>query len=309
VSFRGKQTEYRLALIPLGGFVRVAGMAPADFPPHDLAFFTNRPAWQRLLVVGGGSITNWLFAFLLLTGLYAYGHRVPTGQPVVEEVTGRNAALSGFLPGDRVLAVDDAPLSTWTELRRTLLSSRDRPARVRVLRRSTELNLLLRPGPDGHIGLTPQSRVERFPAGQALSLAFRMTGEIVAGTFRDLRGLLQGTGEAQLVGPVGIITETAEAARRDLLSLCFMLVQISLALALMNLLPLPALDGGRLVFILIAVIGRRPVGARVEMIIHGLGLLALLGLLAVTTLREIGLFTKTPASAPTSPATHSSVPR
>ena len=289
VSFRGGRTEYRLSLVPLGGYVRIAGMAPGDgLHPGDASSFNARPAWQRALVLFSGPAMSWAFAFLLLASLYAEGFRVTTGEPVVEEVRGRRAAASGLLPGDRILAVDGVDISTWGEVAQALAGRPRQAVELRIVRNDVELLLTAHPGADGKLDVLPESRVVRFPVGEALGLAFKKTGELALGMLTDMRQWLSGTGEAQLTGPVGLVSETVEAVRKDLLSLLFMLVQISLALSLMNLLPLPALDGGRLLFVGLEAVRRRRVDVRVEAGVHAVGALALLGMVAWLSWSELG---------------------
>jgi len=288
VSFRVEQTEYRLSLVPLGGYVKIAGMAPGDFPPDDPAGFYRRPAWQRALVLVAGPVANWAFAFLLLSSLYAVGYRVETGEPVVEEVRGRRAAASGLLPGDRILAVEGAEVSSWSEVVQALAARPKQPVALRVLRSDVELVLTAQPRADGKLDLRPESREVRLPVTQAVPLAFVKTVELTAAMLGDLRDLVANEGEAQLTGPVGIVGETVEAVRKDVLSLLFMLVRISLALALMNLLPVPALDGGRLVFVVVSALRGRPVDVRVEAVVHAVGMLALLSLVLWLSWGEIG---------------------
>jgi regulator of sigma E protease len=295
LSYRGPQTEYRLSMIPLGGYVRIAGMAPGDFPPDDPASFMARPAWQRLLVLVAGPVTNWGFAAALLAALYAVGFSVPTGEPVIEEVRSRVAAAAGLLPGDRVLEVEGDAVASWSELTRSLAARASQTVDLKVKRNDVELMLSARLGPDGLPGLIPRSRVQRYPAW----LAVGKTWDITVGMLSDLRDFLGGHSEAQLIGPVGIVTDTVEAVRTGSLQLVFILVQISLGLSVMNLLPLPALDGGRLLFVLLGVVRRRPVDVRIEAVTHALGVLALLGMLVWISWGEIGKLL--PRGSPSAP--------
>jgi regulator of sigma E protease len=248
----------------------------------------NRPAWQRFLVILAGPMVNWILAVVLLAGLFTVGHRVPTGEPVVEEVSGAPAAAAGLMPGDRVIAVNGRPVANWDELRAAVGARRGQPIELRVQRRGGELTLTARPGPDGRLGITAESRLERYRVAQAIPLAFETSGRILADTLVGLGQLFRGGGKVELLGPIGIVSETAEAASLGLTYLFGILVQISMVLALMNLLPLPALDGGRLAFICVAMIRRRPVSPKIEAVVHGVGLILLLGLLLFATYGDIG---------------------
>lgn len=297
LSYRGRQTEYRLSLVPLGGYVRIAGMGLGDDSPDDPASFRARPLWQRLAVLLAGPLLNWLLAFGLLASLYSFGFRVPTDEPVLEEVRGPKAAAAGLMPGDRVLAVGAVEVERWGELTRALSAHAGRTVTIRVLRNEVELALTARLGPEGGLLITPLSRVVRFPPGEALGLAFLKTFAVIGSLLDDLRGWVLGRGEAQPLGPVALVAQAVEAARRDAISLLQLLVILSLGVAVLNLLPLPALDGGRVGFLLVAALRRRALDPQVETVVHGVGALALLLFVGWLTWREVG-----PALAPGDPA-------
>ena len=271
--YRGRLTEYRLSLVPLGGYVRIAGMAPGDFPPDDPASFQARPWWQRVLVLLAGPVSNWLFAFLLLAALYLVGFRIPSGEPVIEEVRGKTAMAAGLYEGDRVLAVDGKPVSTWSELTQAQ-AQKSGEVEIKVRRSEVERIFKARSGAAVAKEIIAESSVVRLPVGEAISQAFFNTLKVAGGMLVTLREWIFGKGEGKLIGPVGVVGEAVEAARTGFDSLLAMLVFISIALSLMNLLPLPALDGGRVAF--------------VEAVVHALGVLALLVLVVALSWREIG---------------------
>lgn len=289
LAWHGKRTEYRLSALPLGGYVRIAGMAPGDGTAEDdPESYANHPAWQRFLVILAGPAVNWAFAVLLLAALYTIGIRVGTNRPVVEEVAGAPAAAAGLMPGDRILAIDDQPIQSWSEVARNIEARRGRPMQIRVARGGAELTLTATAGPDGRLGIAGESRIERYPLGRSLSLALVKSGEVLVDAIEGLRQLVLRTGNAgQLMGPVGIVSQTVDAVSKEFFRIFWILVQISLVLALMNLLPIPALDGGRLLFILVAMVRRRPVDPKVEAVVHGVGFLLLLALLAYVTYGDI----------------------
>lgn len=305
LSFHTRRTEYRLSLLPLGGYVRIAGMAPGDgTAADDPASFLNRPAWQRFLVILAGPAINWLFAFLLLASLFMAGMQRPSEDPVIGRVAdGSPAAVVGLQPGDRIAWIDGQEIGSWPDMVAAIKKHVGQPMPVRIERDGREIVLTPKIGPDATLGIVPKLQTVQLGFGDAVSTAFFTTGEVVQKTLAALGQMLRGRGQAQLVGPVGIVSETVEAARTGAQSLAGVLVMISLALALMNLLPLPALDGGRLVFIAIAMVRRRPVDAKVEAVIHGIGLLLLLGLVLYATYGDIGRqFSKLRAPPPPAPS-------
>ena len=304
LTFQGKKTEYTLSLVPLGGYVRIAGMAPGDGTPEDSPeSFVNKPAWQRFLVLLAGPAINYVFAFALLTVLFMIGFQVATKEPLVGQVLdGTAAASAGILPQDRVLAIDGSPVNTWAEMTAGIQAHKSRPMELKLSRNGAELNLTATPSAEGRLGIAPATTMERYAFSEAAPLALFKTGQVVKETIENVAMLFRGKGEAQIMGPVGIVSQTVAAARLNGLAFFAIIVQISLALAVMNLLPIPALDGGRLLFITLAMIRRKPVNARVEAVVHGVGVLVLLGLMAYATFGDIGRSLKRgsePQNAPT----------
>lgn len=307
LSWHGRRTEYRIALLPLGGYVRIAGMAPGDgTAPDDPASFANRPAWQRFLVILAGPFVNWLFAFLLLAALLVSGMEQPVSEPIVGAVAaGSPAASAGLQPGDRILQIDGVPLETWFQMTEQIRGHRGRAMPMVIERSGQRFEPTAAIGGNGTLGIRPSTQRVQYPVAEALPLAFRQTGQVVLGTLEAIGSLVRGRG-GQVMGPVGIVSETVEAVKAGLTQLFQMLVLISMALAFMNILPLPALDGGRLVFIVIAMIRRRPVSPQAEAVVHAIGFLVLIGLLLFATMGDIGRQLRTRSAPPTqSPQTQS----
>jgi regulator of sigma E protease len=290
LTYQPGETEYRLSALPLGGYVRIAGMVPGDGTAEDApGSFANKPAWQRFLVILAGPFVNWLFAFLLLTALFMVGFQVATKEPIVGTVVEATpAAASGLRPGDRLEAIDGVPLATWAQMTAAIVAHKSKPMEIAVRREGKEVRLTAIPTAEGKLGISPATTLERYPLGEAAPLAFQKTGQVLRETIASVASLFRGGQDAQIMGPVGIVSQTVEAARANLLALLAIMVHISLALSLMNLLPIPALDGGRLLFIFIAMVRRRPVNARVEAVVHAVGMLLLLGLMAYATFGDIG---------------------
>ncbi len=290
LTVRGKKTLYRVGLLPLGGYVRIAGMVPGDgTDQEDPASFMNKPAWQRFLVILAGPVVNWLFAFLLLSFLLLAGLPRQSSAPVLGSIAdGSSASAVGLHPGDRVVAVNGAKTESWGDIQKAINAHRGSPMRIEVERAGRSLVFNATTGADGMLGVSPALEKVRYPFPEALGVAFLQTGRVIGSAVEGIIGLVRGEQKAELVGPVGIVSETVQAAKMSATHLFSILVVISLALALMNLLPLPALDGGRLVFITIAMVRRRPVNPRLEAAIHAVGLLLLFGLILYATWGDIG---------------------
>ena len=292
VLLRGQrgETEWAVSAVPFGGYVKIAGMgAGEEIDPADAGAYANQAAWRRFLVILAGPAMNYLFAVGLAAAMLAtMGFREPDPAPVVGEVVAGGAAeRAGLQPGDRVLSVDGRPVESWSALVAEVVAHPGRPARLSVQRGAGgPLELVATPDPVGgvgRIGVGQAARVVRASPAEALLAGARLTnqraGEILAG----LGQMVTCRQRAELRGPVGIAQEMAKSARAGAAPFVTIVWFISIALGLFNLLPLPALDGGRLVFLVYEIVTRRRVNQRVENIVHTAGFVALFGLLLAVT--------------------------
>jgi regulator of sigma E protease len=294
-SGRRGQTEWCLSALPLGGYVRIAGMAPGeDVDPADSSAYANQPAWRRLLVILAGPAMNYVAAVALATALIASLGR-PQADPSAtagEVLPGSPAEQAGLRAGDRILSVAGKPVEGWAAL---VAEVRGHPAQeieIEVRRTGAPpdappTSLRARPedvGGVGRLGLAPSVVAVRAPPGEALLLGAQRTnakaGEILAG----LGQVITRKQRAELRGPVGIAQEMARSAKAGAAPFLVMVWFISIVLALFNLFPIPALDGGRLIFLVYEIVTRRRVNQRVEATVHLIGFLALIGLLLAVTL-------------------------
>jgi len=286
------ETEWAVSAVPFGGYVRIAGMNPGeDIPAGDTSAYANQPAWRRFAVIVAGPAMNYVFAVLLAVALIAtFGFREPDPTPTVGEVIpGSPAEQAGLQPGDRVVDVDGQPVETWRDLVAAVVARPGRAVAFRVRRgdAAEPITVTATPadqGGRGRLGVGPALREVRAAPGQALRHGFRITnekgGEILAG----LGQMVTGRQRAELRGPIGIAEEMAKSARAGAAPFLTMVWFISIVLALFNLLPIPALDGGRLVFLVYEIVARRRVDQRVESFVHLVGFVLLFGLLLAVTL-------------------------
>ncbi|HET9595410.1 MAG TPA: M50 family metallopeptidase [Anaeromyxobacteraceae bacterium] len=289
-------TEWAVSAVPFGGYVKIAGMGPGDdVAEGDAGAYANQPAWRRFLVILAGPGMNYLFA-VLLAGAMLATLGLPEGDPapvVGRVVAGGAAERAGLRAGDRVASVDGRPVDSWAALVAEIVAHPGQPARLAVERAGSTLEITATPdseGGTGRLGIEQSRRMVKASAGQAFLAAARLTnaraGEILAG----LGQMVTGRQKAELRGPLGIAQEMARSARAGAGQFVGIVWFISIALALFNLLPVPALDGGRLVFLVYEIVTRRRVNQRVEGIVHLAGFVALFGLLlAVTIFGDLGL--------------------
>lgn len=288
-------TEWAVSALPLGGYVRIAGMTPGEeIDPADAGAYCNQPAWRRFLVIAAGPGMNYVAALVLGVVLaLTVGFPQPAAGPVVgEALPGSPAAAAGLRPGDRVVAVDGAPVSTWQELVAQVMARPGKPMRLTLERDGAAVTVEATPRDDGgvgRLGVAQGSRLVRAPGfTAAVAQSFASTNERAGAVLAGLGQMITGKQKAELRGPVGIAQEMARSARQGAARFLGMVWFISIVLALFNLLPVPALDGGRLVFLVYELVTRRRVNQRVENAVHLAGFVLLLGLiLAVTVFGDL----------------------
>ncbi len=286
-GFRRGETDYRLSAIPLGGYCKIAGFSPdepAAQDPNDQGSYANKPAWRRFLVIAAGPGVNYLLAFLLIAGLYTTRGFVDLSTTRVQVLPGRPAAAAGLHTGDRVLAIDGVKITSFNDVMRELRKA-DAPPRRRfeVDRGGEPLSLTVVPD-NGVIGVMQDKVLIRVRLAEALPRAARDVWALNVGTLQALWDIVRGRGGASLAGPIGIVKQASAEVKRGLAEFAGILANISVGLAIFNFLPVPALDGGRLVFLGIELLSGRKVNQRAETVVHLVGFLFLLALVLAVTL-------------------------
>jgi regulator of sigma E protease len=285
--------EYVVSALPLGGYVRITGMAPGDdVQPGDRTAYCNQPAWRRVLVLAAGPGANYLIAVVLAAFLLGtVGLPTPDGSPRVGEVVGAPAQQAGLRPGDRILSVAGAPVAGWSDQVAALQRQPGRTIDLVVERgegaAAERLTLPITPedrGGVGRVGVTPYAARVRLGPLDAVLQGFTRTNAAAVATLAMLKGMVTREQKAELSGPVGIARELVRGAQLGADRFLTIVWNISVALALFNLLPLPALDGGRLVFLAYELVTRRRVNEQVESYVHAAGFIALIALLLGVTL-------------------------
>lgn len=305
LKWRRGETDFTLGPIPFGGFVQINGMTLADeVAPDDKRSYPNRPAWQRFLTILAGPGTNYLTAIVIGIVLYtAAGVDVSTRWWTVGEITPGFDAQGKLETGDRVLAVDGKPIHIQYrgEPSEELFSdivhrSAGKPLALTVLRKEREVNVTVQPRFDEStqkyrlgIGLGSYEEEERVPVGfgGAIATSFYYPIDMTQRIGASLWDIITFKQKPEFLGPVGItdlIKKTVEVGWIRVLEL---LMLLNVYLGLFNLLPLPALDGGRLVFLAYEMGTRHRANPRVEATVHMVGIMCLLLLMVLVTYKDI----------------------
>ncbi len=306
-------TLYSVNLLPLGGFVKIKGEDSAAQGGQDNDSFASKPAWKKALVLIAGVGMNILIAFIFLSLSFGIGSRQPLDEStdmryvhsrfveVEQLVPGMPAQAAGIRIGDRITQLDNIVNPRLTQLQEYVNAHKNSPIKVTVSRLDKQEIIMVQPmvyPETGKAGLgisIAELGTVQYPWQLALyhgvvSTALGLKG-IFIGFFSLLKGLVVGNGVgADVAGPVGVAVMTGKVARLGAVYLLQFMALLSLNLAVLNILPIPALDGGRLLFVIIAAIMGRPVTPKIEQAVHGIGFLLLMGLVLLITLHDVGHF-------------------
>ncbi len=303
-------TEYVLSAVPLGGFVKMAGEDPDSEEPVDEAIsFSHQKLWKRCAIVLAGPVFNLLFAFAALTFInLAYGITLPNEVPEIGTVSEDSpAGRSGMLAGDVVKSIDGEPIATWKDLAEKIRGSEGRELAVVVLRDGGEQSLTVRPekresknmygeidgAPYYAVGILQALSTERkdVGVGEAVSEGFQRTvwliKTVVVGFYKMITFRISAS---ELGGPLLIGQAVSRQAEVGLEPLIALTAFISINLGVLNLLPIPVLDGGHLLFFLIEAVRQRPLDLRQREMAQQLGLAILICLMAFAFYNDIGRF-------------------
>ncbi|MGV2830240.1 RIP metalloprotease RseP [Myxosarcina sp. GI1(2024)] len=300
LRYQGSETEYAVRAFPLGGYVGFPDDDPdSSISPEDPNLLRNRPVLDRAIVISAGVIANLIFAYFLLVGQAAtVGFQEIDPQPgvlvpQVLEQTDSAAVQAGIQAGDVILKVGDRDLGESSEalekLRTTIQNSPERPLTLAIARDGKVMSLRVTPQPGrdgkGKIGvmLAPNGEVVRRRADSIVAAFTTSANEyqrIAQLTARGFWQLISNFGEnaEQVAGPVAIVAVGAELASNDVSNLFQFGALISINLAIINILPLPALDGGQLAFLAVEGIRGKPIPSKIQDSIMQTGLVLLLSL-------------------------------
>jgi regulator of sigma E protease len=288
---RGSDTEYQIALIPFLAYVQVAGMNPfEEVDPQDKGSYANASLTARVATVFGGPLANYLFASVLaFIAFAAFGE--PEFSTTVDVLPDTPAAASEMQDGDKIIRVDGEQLKDFEHMRKLILAHPEQPIVISVLRNGEERELTIVPaatGEDGggQIGVRPRRVYAPLALPEAAWRSVVYPAMVVEQLVRGLARMMTAEETPDVSGPVGIVKYGAQMVEAGPYEILAFLAMLSAYLGGFNLLPVPALDGGRLMFLGYEAVARRKPNARVEAHIHAVGLLMFLALVAVVTVQD-----------------------
>jgi regulator of sigma E protease len=378
-GFRKGATDYRVSMIPLGGYVRMAGDNPEENQPQNPDEFLSKPKWQRLLILVAGPVMNLVIAILFVTGLSMIAVPKPVGHPILGEVQANMpAAKAGLKVGDRITKIDGDSMNDFEDIRMSINMHPGDTLRVEVLRNGVPIAITLTPkkeetdyGPIGRAGIgswtdpvvaellpgsaalkagirpgdrivavngkpifrleeydlaaiavkgaaipleiqrgaerlkltipavkydpddpmrgvIPPYRLVKLSLPQAFAESVRYNLKMVRFTFNTLKRLVRGGGSMkELSGPITIARISGKVLKLGWLPLISLMAMISLQLGIMNLLPIPVLDGGHIFILLIEGVARRELSLPVKERIQQLGFAVLAVIMIVVMYNDV----------------------
>lgn len=291
-SLKRNGVEYSLRLFPLGGFVRMAGEQPDDLDNPE--GFNNRTPLEKIRVAFAGPFMNFVAAILIFIYSFAFIGIPQSMKEVVigGVIAGQPAARAGLIENDKVLEVNGTKVATWTEFTSIIKKSENKPLTLKLLRSNQIKYITVTPAnidkSGAKIGAYSQVRYEKQGILTSIKLGFVKTYQFTAQLLGGLVLLFTGgASAADLAGPVGITKMVGEAAQGGTLYLLAFTAFLSINLGILNLLPIPALDGSRIVFSAIEAVRRKPLAPEKEGFIHMLGFMFLMLLIIIVTYNDI----------------------
>lgn len=281
--------RYSVRLLPIGGFVSMAGEDEESENPNA---FCNKSVWRRILTIVAGPLTNILVGVLCMVILVVGGESL--GSTTVAQFRDGATSSSLLAAGDRITSVDGVPVHTGNELVYEIMNSGYEPIDITVIRNGEKLKLENVSFPTftesgatfGETDFMLYSEAKTF--GNVIKHAFFRSVSTIKMIWDSLVDMIGGRyGLEAVSGPIGITETVGEVAKSGGMDLLYLFVVLAINLGVVNLLPFPALDGGRLVFLIIEGIIGRPVNRKVEAYINAAGLFILLGFMVFICFKDI----------------------
>ncbi|MCX5657046.1 MAG: RIP metalloprotease RseP [Candidatus Omnitrophica bacterium] len=304
-SLKRKDTQYCISLIPVGGYVKMSGDSPSDRLSGEAGEYLSQPVRKRMMIVSAGPALNYLLAFFVFWLVFLVGNPVITTK-VGGIMKDYPAQIADIRPGDRIIKVGEKAVGNWEELTELIRKAKSETLDL-VIRREDKVNIVtVYPKKEkiknifgkeeevARIGITPSDEIIKikYPFFEAASLALSKLISLTRLTFKAIfRLLIGGMALKETVsGPLGIFYVTKFAAEMGIVTLLNLLAVLSASLAIFNILPIPVLDGGHILFLLIEKFRGKAVSLKTQERITQIGIAALIALMVFVSYNDLVRF-------------------
>lgn len=277
------ETKYTLRALPIGGYVQMEG---EDENSDDSRSFASVSILSRIAVIAAGAMMNFILAIILLSIIsFSVGQQTTTIDIVIPDTP---AQFAGIDSGDIILSIDNNEIKSWSNIITSIENSSEEEIDIDILRNEEILSFKLKPIiKDGSKIIGIQPTMERGII-QSIKGGFNQTFYMIKSIFEIFAMLFKGEiGSEVLSGPVGVITEINKATKAGFIYILLMMAMISVNLGVFNLLPIPGLDGSRILFLIIESVRGEPMDPKKEGFIHFLGFAFLISLMLFITYKDV----------------------
>ncbi len=288
LQFRGKETTYCLRLLPIGGWCNMRG---EDEDSDDPRAFNRKKVWQRMLIIFAGPLMNFIIAIIIFVIVFMMIGTASTANVVGEPIADSPAAIAGLEEGDIITDINGIAVDEWADIS-TAVNAQEAGGTLQITVERDGASEIISVEPyfneetqSWQIGIYPQREHQNIFT--AISLGVRQSIEFAVLLVQSIVQMITGQIEAEVAGPVGIVNIIGEATSYGVQNVLILTAYLSINLGLINLFPLPALDGSRLVFLAVEGIRRKPIDRNKEGMVHFIGLVLLLGLMVFITYQDI----------------------
>lgn len=307
-SFKRGDTEYLISAIPLGGYIKMAGDEPGEALKGEKWEFLSRKISDRFSIIFAGPLLNYILAFLIFSVIFMFGSPTLTTE-VGSLLNDYPAAKSGILTGDKVMQVDGKNVRYWEDMTVLIHSHINGPISLKVERKGMAIDFEIVPvirdikdvfgkaKRTALLGIAPSQKIESVKYGffESFGMGFKKLIDLTNITYRALWSIVTGrlSIKESMTGPIGIFIITGKAAQMGFIYLVHLMGLLSASLAIFNLLPLPVLDGGHILFLLVEKIRSRPLSVKSQEVISNIGVAFLIMLtvfIIYSDIMKFGLF-------------------
>jgi regulator of sigma E protease len=286
-GIKGKETEYLIKALPIGGYVKMLG---EEEKVSDIRSFSSKSSVRKLSIIAAGPLMNFALAIVIFAFIGSIrGFAVPVVDSVEQD---KPAYTAGIQKGDKIVGVNNKKIKTWDDFFTEVYMANGNGLNIKILRNGESRSVDVTPVMDNVekryiVGIRP-TILENPSLSQSVSYGFTQTSTIISQTFGVLKTIFAGKASAgDIGGPITIIKVSTKAAEQGIIPLMAFAAYLSVQLAIFNVIPFPALDGGWIFLLLFEIITRRKIDDKKIGIINYIGFAILMALMFVVIIKDI----------------------